>query len=138
MLWVKAFHIIFVVTWFAGLFYLPRLFIYHALSEDESSRKQFEVMERRLFAIMTIGGTLATVFGIWLLVLNPVLLHVSWMHLKLALILGLVTYHVSCKHLMSRIAEEPTRYSQKWLRWYNEVPTFFLIAVVILAVVKPF
>jgi len=136
MLWLKAFHIIFVVTWFAGLFYLPRLFIYHAQSEDAPSHSRFATMERRLFVITTIGATLALAFGAAMLAANPAYIGFNWLRLKLVLVAGLVAYHVHCRKLMGELARGSAR-SQVWYRWYNEVPTVALIAIVILAVVKP-
>ena len=136
MLWLKAFHIIFVVTWFAGLFYLPRLFVYHAQSDDAPSRTRFLTMERRLFAIMTIGGTLAVVFGVAMVAANPAYLGYDWLRLKVVLVAGLIGYHVHCRTLMGELERGSAR-SQAWYRWYNEVPTLALLAIVILAVVKP-
>src|SRR5262245_1468290 len=100
MLWLKAFHIIFVVTWFAGLFYLPRLFVYHAPSDDAPGRDRFATMERRLFGIMTIGGTLALTFGVAMIAANPALLTYNWLRLKLVLVAALIGYHVYCRTLI--------------------------------------
>jgi putative membrane protein len=136
MLWLKAFHIIFVVTWFAGLFYLPRLFVYHAQSDDPPSRTRFLTMERRLFAIMTIGGTLAVMFGVAMIAANPAYLGYNWLRLKLVLVAGLICYHAYCRRLMRELERDSAR-SQTWYRWYNEVPALALLALVILAVVKP-
>jgi len=138
MLWLKAFHIIFVVTWFAGLFYLPRLFIYHAEATDPVGIERFKVMERRLFAIMTIGATLAAIFGISMLVAAPVMLKLGWIHAKLTLVVLLIGYHVWCQRLMVSLREGTNRHSSRWFRIFNEVPAVLLIAIVILAVVKPF
>ena len=104
MPWIKAWHVIFMVTWFAGLFYLPRLFVYHASAKDSAGIERFRVMERRLFAIMTIGAGLTAAFGIWLLVINPALLHAGWMNAKLALLGLLVAYHVWCWRLLADFA----------------------------------
>lgn len=136
MLWLKAFHIVFVVTWFAGLFYLPRLFVYHALAPEPSARERFCVMERRLFGIMTIGGTLAAAFGVALIVRNPALLETGWLRVKLVLVAGLIAYHVFCRKLMAELAAGRAR-SDRWYRWYNEVPALALVAIVVLAVVRP-
>ena len=136
MLWLKAFHIIFIVTWFAGLFYLPRLFVYHATSEDTLSRDRFVVMERKLYAIMTIGGALAATFGLALLVRNPQLLDATWLRAKLLLVAALIAYHIYCRALMGELATNRPR-SHVWYRWFNEVPALALVAIVILAVVKP-
>jgi putative membrane protein len=140
MLWIKAFHIIFVVTWFAGLFYLPRLFVYHSQTQDEASLERFEIMERRLYAIMTIGAVLAAVFGFWLLFGYDLWVFSSgtlWLHLKLALVILLVAYHLWCSVLMRELAARRDRHSHVWFRWFNEIPTVLLIAIVVLAVVRP-
>jgi protoporphyrinogen IX oxidase len=136
VLWLKAFHIVFVVTWFAGLFYLPRLFVYHALAEDAPAHARFVVMERKLFAIMTIGAALAAAFGFALLVVNPALLDARWLRAKLVLVAGLVAYHLYCRRLMTELREGHAR-GDRWYRWYNEVPALALLAIVVLAVVKP-
>lgn len=137
MLWLKAFHLIFMVTWFAGLFYLPRLFIYHRQVSDEPGHLRFCTMERKLFIIMSIGGVLAVGFGAALLTQLPSLLDLGWMQLKLALVAGLIAYHAWCAVLVQRFRTGTSRYSDTWLRWFNEVPAFFLIAIVLLAVLKP-
>lgn len=136
-LWFKALHIAFMVTWFAGLFYLPRLFIYHAEAVDETSRTRFAVMEYRLFVIMTIGAVLTAVFGILLLWLNPALLEATWFRIKLLLLLGLAAYHLTCRRWITRLAATSTPRPTRGLRWYNEIPTVFLLAIVLLAVLKP-
>lgn len=138
MLWLKAFHIIFVVTWFAGLFYLPRLFIYHTEATDAPSIERFKVMERRLFAIMTIGAALAATFGIAMLIAAPVLLQLGWIHAKFTLVALLVGYHLWCHRLMKALAANANRHSSRWYRIFNEVPALLLISIVLLAVLKPF
>jgi protoporphyrinogen IX oxidase len=138
MLWIKAWHVIFMVTWFAGLFYLPRLFVYHAAATDPTGIERFRIMERRLFIIMTIGASLTTIFGLWLLILNPALLSVGWMQAKFALILLLVAYHVWTWWLMREFAAGQNRHGHVWYRWFNEVPSLLLIGIVLLAVAKPF
>lgn len=137
-IWIKALHVAFMVTWFAGLFYLPRLFIYHADAADTVSRERFTVMERRLFAIMSIGAALTTVFGITLFALNPALLSTGWIHAKLALLAGLFVYHYRCYHWIARLQETATVQDTKWLRWFNEIPVIFLLGIIALAVAKPF
>jgi protoporphyrinogen IX oxidase len=136
-LWVKALHVIFVVTWFAGLFYLPRLFVYHADARDATGRERFKVMERRLYALMTMGAGVAGTLGVAMLWLNPGLLRTPWIHAKLALVAALIVYHVWCGRLVSRFRDERNERSSRWYRAFNEVPTLFLFAIVILAVVKP-
>lgn len=138
MLWLKAFHIIFVVTWFAGLFYLPRLFVYHASATDAVSSERFKTMERRLFAMMTLGATLAATFGIAMLRAAPGLLSFGWIHAKLALVALLLVYHSWCYRLILAFRADSNRRSERWFRWFNEVPSLLLIAIVLLAVVKPF
>ena len=137
-LWWKALHIAFMVTWFAGLFYLPRLFIYHAMADQPADRERFTVMERRLFAIMTIGAVLTAVFGVVLLVLNPGLMDRGWFQAKLVLLAGLVIYHFRCLRWIRILRAGELPADTRWLRWFNEIPAAFLLAIVILAVVKPF
>ena len=137
MLWVKALHIIFMVTWFAGLFYLPRLFVYHAQSADPVSNERFKVMERKLFfGIMTPGAVLTILFGVWLWLGWG--FTGGWLHAKLALVGVLVAYHLWCGKLVSDFKHERNTKSHVWLRWFNEFPVLTLFAVVILVVVKPF
>ncbi len=125
------------VTWFAGLFYLPRLFIYHLQAGSPAEHERFCVMERKLFAIMTIGAALTVVFGVWLLISRPGLLGVGWMQLKLVLVLSLIGYHVWCGSLVRRFGAGTARHSDLWLRWFNEVPALLLIGIVVLAIVRP-
>ncbi len=138
MIWLKAFHVIFVVTWFAGLFYLPRLFIYHASASDTISLERFIVMERRLFAIMTIGATLTVAFAIAMVIAAPAYLQMGWLHVKLVLVAALIGYHLWCYRLMSDLRTGRNRHGDRWYRLFNEVPALLLIGIVILAVVKPF
>ena len=137
MLWLKAFHVIAVVTWFAGLFYLPRLFVYHAYAKDAISIERFGIMERRLFAIMTIGSVASVGFGLAMLVAAPIYLTTAWLRIKLLLVLVLIAYHFFCFQLMRDFAENRNTRSAKWYRGFNEVPSLLLIAIVVLAVVKP-
>ena len=136
MLWLRALHIVFMVTWFAGLFYLPRLFVYHVAATDGVSRERFEIMERRLFAIMTLGAVLTIVFGLAMLWRAPEYLDLVWLRTKLVLVALLVIYHAWCYRLMKELATASGR-SPRWYRWFNEVPGVLLIAIVILAVLKP-
>ncbi len=138
MPWIKAWHVIFMVTWFAGLFYLPRLFVYHASAGDAVSIERFRVMERRLFAIMTIGAMLTAAFGFWLLIVNPALLATGWMRVKLALVLALVVYHAWIWRLMREFAAGRNAHGARWYRFFNEVPSLLLIGIVLLAVARPF
>jgi len=137
MLWFKAFHIIFVVAWFAGLFYLPRLFVYHIEARDEISRARFIVMESRLFAIMTIGALLAVLCGGSLVMLAPGYLQAHWLHLKLGLVLLLLGYHLWCWLLVRDFRHARAAHSARWYRLFNEVPALLLIAIVLVAVFKP-
>ena len=138
MTWIKAWHVIFMVTWFAGLFYLPRLFVYHATTTDAAGAARFCVMERRLFVIMTIGAALTVVFGLWLLALNPALLASGWMRLKLVLVAALLAYHAWSYKLMRDFAASRNTHRTRWYRWFNEAPSLFLVAIVLLAVARPF
>lgn len=141
MLWVKSLHIIFLVTWFAGLFYLPRLFVYHAMSDDQTSHERFLVMERKLFwGITTPGGILTLFFGVWLLQWwgGEALRAGSWLQVKLMIVALLIGYHIWCGKLVRDFRDGRNRHSHVWYRWFNEVPVVFLIGAVILVVVKPF
>ena len=139
MLWIEAFHIIFMVTWFAGLFYLPRLFVYHADATDDISNERFKIMERKLFyAITTPSAVLTTLFGIALVYFYlPVYMQQGWMHTKLALVLLVWIYHILCGYHLKRFKANANTHSAKYFRWFNEVPIVLLIAIVILVVVKP-
>jgi putative membrane protein len=137
MPWIKAFHIIFMVTWFAGLFYLPRLFVYHAMAEDKISIERFKVMERKLFfGIMTPGAILTIAFGIWLWLAYG--FSGGWLHAKLALVAILIAYHVYCGKLLIDFNRDQNRHGHVFYRWLNEFPVVLLIAIIVLVVVKPF
>ncbi len=136
MLWIKSLHIIFMVTWFAGLFYLPRLFVYHAMSDDRPSIDRFKVMERKLYyGIMTPGAVLTIVFGVWLWLSYG--FSGGWLHAKLALVAVLIAYHLYCGKLLADFKHDRNRHGHVFYRWFNEIPVVILIAVVILVVVKP-
>jgi len=143
MLWIKAFHIIFMVTWFAGLFYLPRLFVYHASSEDVISNDRFKIMERKLFwGITTPGGVLTLVFGLWLLVAMgtetaSALLESTWLQAKLILVVILICYHIWCGRLVLDFKYDRNPHSHVWFRWFNEFPVVLLIAIVLLVELQP-
>jgi putative membrane protein len=137
LFWLKAFHVVFVVTWFAGLFYLPRLFIYHVATADAPGLERFVVMERRLFGIMTIGAVLAALFGLSMIAVAPGYLTFAWLRVKLVLVAFLIGYHVWCYQLMVALRAGSNPHSQRWYRLFNEVPALLLIAIVVLAVVKP-
>ncbi|MDT8310620.1 MAG: protoporphyrinogen oxidase HemJ [Methylophaga sp.] len=141
MLWIQALHIIFVVTWFAALFYLPRLFVYHAQTEDAAGNTRFKIMERKLYrGIMTPSAILTVIFGIWLLTFYDLatLQSMGWLHAKLSLVLLLLAYHHVCGRYLKQFANDANRRSHVFYRWFNELPVLVLIAIVILAVVKPF
>lgn len=143
MLWLKAFHLIFMVTWFAGLFYLPRLFVYHCGVNDATGQGRFCTMERKLFAIMTIGAVGTAFFGILLITGimgiggRPELLSAPWLRTKLLLALLLIVYHIWLWLLYRDFANYRNQHSAKFYRWINEVPALFLIVMVLLAVLKP-
>ncbi|NCF52842.1 TIGR00701 family protein [Gammaproteobacteria bacterium] len=136
-LWLKGLHIAFMVTWFAGLFYLPRLFIYHSQAADALSRERFSVMEFRLFMIMTIGAALTLIFGLALLGVNHALLDVGWFRIKVLLLVGLLYYHYRCYRWIGALKTAEPSDDTRWLRWFNEIPVVFLLGIILLAVVKP-
>ena len=133
---IKSLHIIFVITWFAALFYLPRLFVYHASTTDEAGNARFKIMERKLFIMMTVGGTLAAVFGLWLWLGFGI--GGKWLMLKLALVLALIGFHIYCGKIVAVFREDKNTRDEKFYRWLNEFPTLILFGVVMLAVMKPF
>mgnify|MGYP002414178520 FL=1 len=137
-LWLKAFHIIFMVCWFAGLFYLPRLFVHHAMSEDDATRERLAIMEGKLYRFVTPFMALTIVFGGALLWLAPGLLSQGWMHAKLGLVALLVVYHVRCGQLVRALAAGPTPHSHRYYRVFNELPVLALFPIVFLVVLKPF
>jgi protoporphyrinogen IX oxidase len=143
MMWLKAFHVIGVVSWFAGLLYLPRLFVYHAqiqcgAIDDPPGNARFKIMERKLFGIMTVGALLAAGFGVAMLALAPEYLLMRWLQVKLALVFVLIAYHGACLALLQQFAADRNARTERWYRVFNEVPALLLVAVVILVVVKPF
>ena len=139
-LWLKVLHIISVITWFAGIFYLPRLFVYHAITEDEISNERFKVMEDKLYRlIMTPSMVVTLALGFWMLAIGWSALHVSlWIWIKIALVALLVGYHLHCGKVIKDFAADRQNRSERFFRIYNELPVFVLIPVVILEVIKPF
>ena len=140
MLWVKAVHIMFVIFWFAGIFYLPRLFVYHSMATDQISIERFKVMERKLYrGIMTPSAVVTVVLGVWLLSASwDTFARAGWMHAKLALVALLIGYHVYCGVIIARFARGQNVNSDRFYRWFNEVPLLLLVGIVLLVVIKPF
>ncbi len=139
MLWIKALHVIFMVTWFSGLFYLPRLYVYHAMSTDEISNARFKIMERKLFyGIMAPGAIFTIGFGIWeMSYAFSTYFHLLWMDIKLSLVALLVIYHLYLGKLLYDFKYDRNRHTHVFYRWLNEVPVLFLVAIIILVIVKP-
>lgn len=140
MLWVKAFHVIFMVSWFAALFYLPRLFVYHASSTDEISNERFKIMERKLFyGIMTPAAIITIVLGFWMLFDYAWQAYALMLWLKIKLVIAglLVIYHFYCWKLLNLFKNDKNPHSHVYYRWFNEVPVFMLIGITILVIVKP-
>lgn len=140
MLWVKALHLVAMVSWFAGLFYLPRIFVYHADANDTISNERFKIMERKLYrGIMTPAAILTLVLGIWLVSFNPeYYMKSGWFHTKLTLVVILLGYHHACGRLLKKFANDVNTRSHVFFRWFNELPVLILIAIAILVIVKPF
>ena len=138
--WVEAFHVISVICWFAAIFYLPRLFVYHAMSEDAISKERFKIMERKLYRGIATPSMVATVvLGSWLVALSPeYFLNSSWFHAKIALVVLLIIYHYLCLYYMKKFRDDANTKSHIFFRWFNEVPVFMLVGIVILVMVKPF
>jgi putative membrane protein len=136
MLWVKAFHIFFVVSWFAGLFYLPRIFVNHAMATEPAEIARLKLMERKLYRFVTPIGALAIIFGLWLWFGYG--FSGGWLHAKTVLVAVLAGYHLYCGHLVKEFAADRNTRSHVFYRFFNEAPVFLLLAIVILAVVKPF
>ena len=136
MLWIKALHIIFVTSWFAGLFYLPRLFVNHAMVTDVATLKQLKLMEHKLLRFMLPLAILAITFGLWLWLIYGI--SGGWLHAKLTLVAILIGYHIYCGKLVNDFKHDMNQHSHIWYRWFNEVPVILLCLIVILVEVKPF
>jgi len=135
MLWVKAFHIIFVTSWFAGLFYLPRIFVNLAMAREDAERERLLLMSHKLYRFVTPIAALALLFGLWLWLGYGIT--GVWLHIKLLLVVFLVAYHFYCGRLLALFKQGRNTHSHVWYRWFNEIPVLLLMAVVILVVVKP-
>lgn len=139
MLWIKAFHIIAIVCWFAGIFYLPRLFVYHAMATDPATRNHLKTMEHKLYRFITPFAVLTVLLGFWLASYNwDYYWQSGWFHWKLALVSCLIVYHIACGHYVKKFQQDNSHHSHVYFRWFNELPVVVLFAVVILVVVKPF
>ena len=136
MLWIKALHIVFVTSWFAGLFYLPRLFVNHAMVSDNATIERLTLMEHKLFRFMLPLAVLALIFGLWLWLGYGIA--GRWLHAKLLLVIGLIVYHIYCGKIMRDFKNGQNTRSHIWFRWFNEVPVIVLVIVTVLVVVKPF
>ena len=136
MLWVKALHIVFVTSWFAGLFYLPRLFVNHAMVTDELTMQRLTLMEHKLFRFMLPLAILAIIFGLWLWLGYGIT--GAWLHAKLLLVVSLIVYHLYCGKIMQDFKSGKNLRSHVWFRWFNEVPVIILFVITILVIVKPF
>ena len=136
MLWIKSLHIVFVVSWFAGLFYLPRLFVNHAMVSDQATSDRLKLMERKLYRFMTPLGGLAVLFGFWLWFGYG--FSGGWLHLKTTLVALLVAYHLYCGKLVRDFACDRNRHSHVFYRWFNEIPVLLLFAVIFLVELQPF
>jgi len=140
MIWVKAFHVIFMVTWFAGLFYLPRLFAYHADVEDEISNERFKVMEKKLFAIMTVGAIITIGLGLWMLFDYAITAYYTsfWLYIKLLLVAGLIYYHYYCYKVVVDFRYDANVRDRVYYKLINELPVIFLVGIILLVIIKPF
>lgn len=140
MLWVKALHVVFIISWFAGLFYLPRIFVNLAMENETNTTERLLLMARKLYRFMTMLAVPAIIFGLWLYLgygigKGP---GNGWMHAKLGIVVLLLGYHHACGSLLKKFEQGRNQRSHKWFRWFNEVPVIMLLAIVILVIVKPF
>lgn len=138
MLWIKAFHIVFIASWFAGLFYLPRIFVNLAMETDPAATNRLLLMARKLYRFMSLLAVPALASGIWLLLRYEIWLNSGWMHAKLALVVALIGYHHMCGSMLKKFERGTNTRSHVWYRWFNEVPVLGMLAIVVLVVVKPF
>jgi putative membrane protein len=140
MLWVKAFHVFFMVSWFAALFYLPRLFVYHAGTQDEAGNERFKVMERKLYGMMNFAGTGMLIFGVWMMIdyAWTAYSHSGWLHAKLFLVALLIGFHFYCGKIVKTFRENKNTRDHKFYRKINEIPAVLGLAIIILVIVRPF
>ena len=140
MLWIKALHIVFIASWFAGLFYLPRIFVNLAMvpADSAAERERLLLMARKLLRFTTILAVPALVFGLWLFLVYGIGKGSGWMHAKLVVVALSIGYHHACGRLLGKFAANRNTHSHKWYRWFNEAPVLLLLAAVVLVVVKPF
>ncbi len=136
MLWIKSLHLLFVISWFAGLFYLPRILVNLAMEQDPAARARLLLMARKLYRFMSPLSGLALLFGFWLWLGYGI--SGSWLHAKLVLVVILIGYHHACGSLLRKFEQGKNTRSHVWYRWFNEIPVLLLLAIVILVVVKPF
>lgn len=138
MLWLKALHIIAMVCWFAGLFYLPRLYVYHAMSTESALKQQFKIMEHKLYYYIMSPAAIATaVFGFWMIYSRyDYYAHLNWLHVKLILVFLLALYHLYLGHLLKAFKQDRAPRSHRFYRWLNEIPTVFLIVIVLITVLN--
>lgn len=137
-LWLKTIHLVAITAWFSGLFYLPRLFVYHAMSSDKISQDRFKIMERKLYyGITWPSGIVASVCGIWMIVLLQDLLKQPWLHMKLSLVILLWGYHLLCGKFLKVFAKDENKKTHIFFRWFNEVPVIFLITIIWLVIFRP-
>jgi putative membrane protein len=141
-MWLKAFHLFFMTAWFAGLFYLPRLFVYHAMTDDAAGNERFKIMERKLYYFVTPWMILTVVFGLWMIYdyqhVRVYLDQQWWLYIKITLVALLVVYHLWCGRIMKTFAKDKNQRSDRWFRWFNEIPVVILLAIIYLASMKPF
>jgi putative membrane protein len=138
MLWVKSLHVMSMVAWFAGLFYLPRIFVYHSMSKDASMRATFKLMESRLIVLMHLAAALTWMFGLWILFYLPAWLALGWLQIKIGLVILLTLYHWWCAKMVREFERDEINHSHVWFRWFNEFPVVILFGVILLVVMKPF
>ncbi|MFZ3004380.1 MAG: CopD family protein [Undibacterium umbellatum] len=140
MLWVKVLHIMFVTSWFAGLFYMPRILVNLAMENHALTTERLLLMARKLYRFMTILAVLALIFGLWLWLVYGIGKGPGngWLHAKLTFVILLIGYHHACGSLLKKFEKGVNKRSHVWFRWFNEVPVILLLAILILVVVKPF